>query len=92
MIALGPPSGSATPGANAAGLIDDVLAAGTKYGYQFTYSAGEKDAEGRVTTYSIQADPLTSSTGTSHYFTDQTGVIRQEETRPANAESPPIAQ
>jgi type II secretory pathway pseudopilin PulG len=90
MTALGPPVGNATPDANAAGLIDEVLAAGTKSGYAFTYSAGEKDSTGRITTYTIRGDPITSSTGTNHYFTDQSGVIRQENNGPANEQSPPI--
>ncbi|MGD1103398.1 MAG: DUF4190 domain-containing protein [Terriglobia bacterium] len=91
IAALGPPVGSATPDANAAGLIDEVLASGTKSGYVFTYAAGERDAQGRVNTYAIHADPITSSTGTNHYFTDQTGVIRQESVGPANERSAPIA-
>jgi type II secretory pathway pseudopilin PulG len=90
IAALGPPAGSATPDANAAGLIDEVLATGTKSGYVFTYSAGERDAQGRVQSYAIHADPITSSTGTNHYFTDQTGVIRQESVGPADEQSQPI--
>lgn len=88
--ALGPPVGGAMPDANAAGLIDSVLASGTRSGYVFTYSPGERDADGLVKTYAIHADPITSSTGTNHYFTDQTGVIRQEKGMPANEQSPPI--
>ena len=88
---LAAPVGSASPDANAAGLIDDVLAKGAKSGYEFTYSAGEKDSLGRVNTYTIHADPISSSTGTNHYFTDQSGVIRQESVGPANEQSTPIA-
>jgi type II secretory pathway pseudopilin PulG len=91
IAALGPPVGGATPNANAAGLIDEVLASGTKSGYVFTYTPGEIDAQGRTITYTIHADPISSSTGTNHYFTDQTGVIRQESVGPANEQSPPIA-
>ena len=90
MAALGPPLGKTNPDANGAGLIDDVLAAGSKSGYIFTYTADEKDAQGKVNTYVIHADPITTSTGTNHYFTDQTGVIRQENVGPANEQSPPI--
>ena len=86
MAALKSPVGSAMPDANTAGLIDDLLAAGIKSGYAFIYSAGEKIA-GRINAYTIHADPITSSTGTNHYFTDQTGVIRQESSRPANEQS-----
>jgi type II secretory pathway pseudopilin PulG len=91
ITALGPPLGTAVPDADAAGLIDERLASGTKSGYVFTYSPGEKDDHGRVGTYTIRADPLTpGTTGQNHYFTDQTGVIRQETDRPANEQSPPI--
>jgi type II secretory pathway pseudopilin PulG len=89
--ALGPPPGGAAPDADAAGLIDEVLASGTRSGYLFTYSAEEKDAVGRLNAYTIHADPLTpGTTGQNHYFTDQTGVIRQERDGPANEQSPPI--
>lgn len=90
--ALGPPLGRAAPDAGAAGLIDKVLASGTKSGYVFTYSPGEKDAKGLVGTYTIHADPLTpGTTGQNHYFTDQSGVIRQQTDRPANEQTAPIA-
>jgi type IV pilus assembly protein PilA len=92
IAALGPRSGSVTPDANAACLIDGILASGTRSGYVFTYTPGEKDAQGRISTYTIHADPITSSTGTNHYFTDQSGVIRQDSNGPANELSPPIAR
>jgi hypothetical protein len=45
----------------------------------------------RVDAYTIHADPLTpGTTGQNHYFTDQTGVIRQERDRPANEQSSPV--
>jgi type II secretory pathway pseudopilin PulG len=91
LSALGPPPGGGAPNANAAGLIDGVLASARKSGYDFTYSPGETDADGRVKTYAIHADPIKpGNTGQNHYFTDQTGVIRQETDRPANEQSPPI--
>jgi hypothetical protein len=93
IAALGPPFGHAAPDAHAAGLIDVVLASGMKSGYIFTYSTGEMDAEGRVKTYAIHADPVKpGTTGQNHYFTDQTGVIRQETTGPASEQSPPIGR
>ena len=92
LAALGPSRSGAAPDAEAAGLIDEVLASGTKSGYIFTYTPGEKGADGRVDKYTLQADPVTpGTTGLNHYFTDQTGVIRQEADRVANEQSPPIA-
>ena len=93
ITALGPPPGGGAPDANAAGLIDAALASGARSGYLFTYSPGETDADGRVKAYAIHADPIKpGNTGQNHYFTDQTGVIRQETDRPANEQSPPIVR
>ena len=63
--------------ANAAGLLDNVLAAGTKSGYVYTYVAGPLGAGGTIDAYTIQADPLTPNiTGARHFFVDASGVIR----------------
>jgi type II secretory pathway pseudopilin PulG len=81
------------PDADAAGLLDNVLASGIKSGYTFTYEPGETDASGRIASYTVRADPLTQgTTGVSHYFADESGVIRQETEGPASKGSPPIAQ
>jgi prepilin-type N-terminal cleavage/methylation domain-containing protein len=86
---LAPPA-SGNPTSTAAGLIDSVLAAGAKSGYSFTYSPGASDATGRIDTYQFTAIPLTNSTGTNRYFTDQSGVIRQNSTTTASATDSPI--
>lgn len=92
MSYLAPP---ATAGANptsvAAGLIDSVLAGGAKSGYSFLYSAGVADSTGRINTYSFTGSPITSSTGTNFYYTDQSGVIRQNSTATAGSTDSPIA-
>ena len=88
---LQPPAAAANPTSTAAGLIDSVLSAGAKSGYSFTYSPGASDSTGRINTYAITAVPITSSTGTNYYFTDQSGVIRQNSTTPAAASDSPIA-
>lgn len=75
---------------NNAGLIDIVLAAGSKSGYSFTYNVLTQDALGHVTGYSLNADPLTTSTGTRHFYTDQTSVIRANETTTAGPSDPAI--
>jgi type IV pilus assembly protein PilA len=78
-------------GPNAADLIDSVLSSGTKSGYNFVYSAGQKDANGRVNTYSIKADPSSpGTTGQKSFFTDQSGAIRSNATGPADVTSTPI--
>jgi type II secretory pathway pseudopilin PulG len=102
LAALGPPK-TESPNApidellkatnsQAAGLIDSFLASGTKSGYRFTYAAGEK-LGGRSDTYTLHADPITPGvTGQRHFFTDESGVIRQETGKEANVYSPPIAE
>jgi type IV pilus assembly protein PilA len=64
------------PDQNNAGTIDEVLAGGNKSGYVFTYSPLTTGPLGHVLTYSLNADPLTPSTGQRHFYTDQSCVIR----------------
>ena len=87
---LAPQTGTANPTSTAAGMIDSVLALGSKSGYTFTYSPGAADATGRVNTYSFTTVPITSSTGTNSYYTDQSGVIRQNSTTTAGSTDSPI--
>ena len=76
--------------AGAAGIIDSVLSAGSKSGYSFVYST-TADTTGRYNTYTLNGNPLTvGTTGTNYYFTDQTGVIRQNSTQAAAASDSPI--
>jgi prepilin-type N-terminal cleavage/methylation domain-containing protein len=88
---LGPAPASGNPNATAAGLIDNILAVGLKSGYSFTYSPGPTDTTGRINTYQFTAVPITNSTGTNYYFTDQSGVIRQNSTTTATVSDSPIA-
>jgi type IV pilus assembly protein PilA len=88
---LAPNGTSPTPASTAAGLIDSVLASGTKSGYSFTYSPGATDTTGRINTYAFTAVPISSSTGTNYYYTDQSGVIRQNSTTTAASTDSPIA-
>ena len=87
---LAPPT-TANPTVSAAGLIDSILAAGSKSGYSFTYSPGASDSTNHINTYSIWAIPITSSTGTNYYFTDHSGVIRQNSTTNAASTDSPLA-
>jgi len=89
LLSLGP--GATPPTASLAGLIDSVLAAGSKSGYNFTYSAGAADAAGRINTYTLRADPITASTGTNHYYSDESGVIRQNTAGTAGPTDSPLA-
>jgi len=72
-------------------LIDEYLAAGRKSNYRFTYIPGPVDSAGRILTYKVHADPVEPGvSGKMHYFTDQTSVIRVENGKEANANSPPL--
>ena len=83
------PAAAAT--STAADLIDAVLAGGAKSGYNFTYTAGAA-VGGVVPTYTLLADPQTQDqTGVRHFFTDQSGVIRQAIGAAASATSTPIS-
>jgi hypothetical protein len=72
-------------------LIDSVLAGGVKSGYSFTYAPGPS-VGGRYDTYSLHANPVTAgTTGTNYYFTDHSGVIRQNSTAQAENTDSPLA-
>ena len=89
LLALGP--GATPPTASLAGLIDSVLAGGTKSGYNFVYAPGAAGTGGRIDTYDLNANPSTpGTTGSNYYFTDQSGVIRQNSTTNATAADSPI--
>ncbi len=89
LAALGPPAAGGTADSTHADLIDSVLASGTKSGYVFTYAAVA--AGGLNQTYTIVAEPTTrGTTGQRGFFTDQSGVIRANQTGTASATSTPI--
>jgi len=74
-----------------AGLIDQVLSGGQKSGYVFTYTALTTDSLSHVTSYSVNADPLVQgNTGIRHFYADQTGVIRANDSVTAGATDPAI--
>jgi prepilin-type N-terminal cleavage/methylation domain-containing protein len=96
---LGPPAAGTNPVATAAGLIDSLLSGGTatatssvKSGYSFIYTPAATDASGRINTYGITATPITvGTTGTNYYYTDMSGVIRQNSTTTAGSTDSPLA-
>jgi type IV pilus assembly protein PilA len=79
---LGPPSSGPATSA-AADLIDVGLAAGQRSGYLFTYTPSALSDTG-YTRYAFQANPaIPNNTGTRYFFTDPSGVIRQNVGGPA---------
>lgn len=90
LLDLGPPA-SGQPTATAAGLIDSVLAAGTKSGYTLTYTQGTADSSGHINNYSVTGNPISlGSTGQNYYFTDESNVIRFNTSAQASASDSPI--
>jgi type IV pilus assembly protein PilA len=79
------------PDQNSAGLIDETLASGIKGGYVFAYTPVTFDPQGNPSTYAVTADPQApGTTGTRHYYTDQSCVIRWNDTLQAGPTDPPI--
>jgi type IV pilus assembly protein PilA len=79
---LGPPQ-SGTAGPSASDLIPGDLAAGEKSGYKFTLSGTEAG-------YVIHATPSTfGTTGNRTFYSDQSGVIRQNFGQEPATESSP---
>ena len=75
----------------AADLVDSVVAGGTKSGYALTYVSGAP-VNGKILTYTINANPVVpGKSGGRYFFTDQTGVIRQNSGSPATVMSTPIS-
>jgi prepilin-type N-terminal cleavage/methylation domain-containing protein len=88
---LAPPT-TGNPTSTAAGLVDSVLASGSKSGYTFSYTPSTNTTTNRTDVYSFNGDPITAgTTGTNHYFTDQSGVIRQNSVNTAGSSDSPIA-
>ena len=84
-------SGGAAVSSTNAGLIDSVLAAGTKNGFTYSYAVVSSDPLGNVTGYSINADPISPGyTGSRHYYSDQTAVIRENDTASAGPSDNPL--
>src|SRR5512146_1238762 len=86
--ALGPPASGVAPSSTAAGLVDNVLGCASatciKSGYTFAIA-------GSTGSYSFTASPqVPGSTGQRYFFTDQSGVIRQNPSAAAVATDQPI--
>lgn len=70
--------GPANPAtAAAADLIDEVLAAGSKSGYNFALQGGSADANGALQSYFVTAVPVNiGTTGQRGFCSDHSGVVR----------------
>ena len=83
------PVGSGTASSTLADMIDSTLASANaapgKSGYAFTWAGG-----GTTGAYTINADPVSASTGQIHYFTDNSLVIRSNSSAAASVTDNPI--
>ena len=83
---LGP---AGTPSSTAADLVDSLLGKdpAVKSGYSIAYVKGSGTP---ITTYTLIATPVSTSTGQRKFFTDQSGVIRQttDGSTPNNSSTP----
>ena len=81
---LGPPL-SGRPSASSAALISADFAAGKRTGYCFSLQSTEGG-------YAINASPLSSSSGSRTFYSDETLIIRQSAApEPATAASPEVS-
>ncbi|HVZ60242.1 MAG TPA: prepilin-type N-terminal cleavage/methylation domain-containing protein [Terriglobales bacterium] len=84
LSALGGAGGAST----GAGLIDSVLSGGTKSGYSFAVTTS---GSAPITGYTVTGQPSTpGTTGQRYFFTDQSGVIRQDPSAAATVSSTPL--
>jgi hypothetical protein len=74
----------------AAGLINDMLRLGLKNRYRYTYLPRISIQNGLVEGYEIHGDPIDSWPKRWHFYTDETGVIREREDALANKMSQPL--
>ena len=89
LASLGPMAGT-SPTSTTADLIDSVLASGIKSGYNITYTGTV--ASGAVGSYTMTASPVTQGvSGQRGFFTDQSGVVRADQTGSATASSTPLS-
>jgi len=89
-FALLPALGGTGGSSAGAGLVDSVLAAGTKSGYVFAFTTGGATGTGPATTYTVNGDPQNSQTGQRHFYSDQSGVIRFNVSAAATATDNPL--
>jgi prepilin-type N-terminal cleavage/methylation domain-containing protein len=93
LAVLGPPATGQGVTATAAGLLDDVLAAGYKSGYSFFYTPNEYNpGNDQYYGYTLLGNPSTfGQTGGVYYFSDQSGVIRANSVSTAGATDSAVA-
>jgi len=89
---LGPPDSGSHPDAEHSGMVDGVLASGSKSGYIITYIHGPVDNKGRVKSYQVTERPQRfGENGTISFYSDESGVIHfTKEDRVPTVEDPEL--
>lgn len=89
---LGPPPGMGPITAAKAGLIDEILAAGRRSGYIFTYTpAPAVGTSNVIPNYAMDIAPqIPGNTGVRYFYTDQSAVVHQNFAGPAGPNDTPI--
>lgn len=92
-VTLAQLDGTAPNSATDAGLIDSVLASGLKSSYTFAYSATPTTAGSitRYDAYQCTASPTAGTGNGNFYYTDHSGVIRQNTSATATSTDSPLA-
>jgi prepilin-type N-terminal cleavage/methylation domain-containing protein len=89
--ALGNLGDGAAINSTTAGLLDSVLASGTKNGYSYNYVPLNPDASGNFQAYTLNSNPLYPGfSGHKYFYTDQTAVIHFNMTAAATQADSPI--
>jgi prepilin-type N-terminal cleavage/methylation domain-containing protein len=89
--------GTVTPStADSAGLLDTVLGAGVKSSYTFAYTVCPatypcSTSPKHNDSYSVTASPVAGVGNGNFYYTDHSGVIRQNTSTTASASDGPLA-
>lgn len=93
LTVLGPPGSGQGVTSTAAGLLDDVLAAGYKSGYSFFYTPSQYNpGTNTYYGYTMLGNPSTlGQTGGVFYYSDQSGVIRANSVNTAGATDTAVA-
>lgn len=87
----GPGDDTCTGGTN---HLDAVMgtATPTKDGYSYTYTAGAAGTDGKIDSFTLAADPITTRSGRKHFFMDEDGIIHVNLTGAAVATDPPLGK
>lgn len=72
------------------GTLDVSLGSGVKSSYGFAVSVSADPDSPKFVHFSVTATPTEDTAILSHFFVDETAVIRYADGEPANATSPPI--